>query len=121
MVVDGLKYQKNKPKPKPTKRELVESAEMMTVKLAYKQPDATKETESTYFNTAVTDPGKNWKSASADFKFASGVALFGMLQRNSSEVGQGDRALVKKLAEEGRGKDPKGHRTEFSDLVRKAK
>lgn len=121
MVVDGLKYQKNEPAPKLSKRKLVESAEMMTVKLAYKQPDATKETESTYFNTPVTDSGKNWKSASADFKFASGVALFGMLQRNSSEVGQGDNALVKKLAEEGRGKDSKGHRTEFSDLLRKQK
>jgi len=120
-VVDGLKYQKNKAKPKPSQRELVESAEMMTVKLAYKQPEATKETESTYFNTVVMDSEKGWESASDDFKFSSSVALFGMLQRKSNDAGQGDYALVKKLAEEGRGKDPKGHRTEFSDLVRKVK
>jgi Ca-activated chloride channel family protein len=118
-AVDGLKYQKNKVQPKPATREVVDSAEMMTVKLAYKHPDATKETESTYFNTAVTDGGQGWKDASVDFKFTSGVGLFGMLQRGSSHAGQGDYDLVRELAEAGRGKDPKGLRTEFSDLVRK--
>ncbi|MBT8037074.1 MAG: VWA domain-containing protein [Verrucomicrobiae bacterium] len=118
-VVDGLKYQKNKKQPEPATRELVDSPEMMTVKLAYKQPNATKETESTYFNTAVVDSDTVWKDASDDFKFASGVGLFGMLQRGSSHAGQGDYDLVRKLAEAGRGKDPKGLRTEFSDLVRK--
>jgi len=118
-VVDDLKYQKNKGLKESTKREVVDSPEMLTVKLAYKRPDATKETESTYFNTPATDLGKSWKGASKDFQFASGVALFGMLQRHSEYVGAGDYALVKKLAESGRGKDPQGRRTEFSDLVRK--
>lgn len=118
-AVDGLKYQKNKVQPQPATREVVDSPEMMTVKLAYKHPEATKETESTYFNTAVTDGGTGWKDASEDFKFASGVGLFGMLQRGSSHAGQGDYGLVRALAEAGRGKDPKGLRTEFSDLVRK--
>ncbi|MFK7910916.1 MAG: von Willebrand factor type A domain-containing protein [Akkermansiaceae bacterium] len=117
--VDGLKYQKNKPQPKPADREVVDSPEMMTVKLAYKQPEATKQTESTYFNTAVVDGDKTWQKASDDFKFSSGVALFGMLQRQSEYAGQGDYDLVRKLAEQGRGKDEKGHRTEFSDIVRK--
>jgi Ca-activated chloride channel family protein len=118
--VDDLKYQKKaKPAEPSAKRELVDSPEMLTVKLAYKQPEATKETESTYFNTPVVDSGKNWQSASEGFKFASGVALFGMLQRQSPHAGLGDYKLVKKLAESGRGNDPKGLRTEFSDLVRK--
>ncbi len=118
-AVDGLKYQKNKVQPQPATREVVDSPEMLTVKLAYKQPEATKETESTYFNTPVTDGGTGWKDASEDFKFASGVGLFGMLQRDSSHAGQGDYDLVRELSEAGRGKDPKGLRTEFSDLVRK--
>lgn len=117
--VDGLKYQKNKAQPKPVDREVVDSPEMLTVKLAYKQPDATKETESTYFNTAVIDQDKTWQNASADFKFASGVSLFGMLQRRSEHAGQGTYQLVRQLAEAGRGEDAKGLRTEFSDLVRK--
>lgn len=118
-AVDGLKYQKNKVQPQPATREVVDSPEMMTVKLAYKQPEATKETESTYFNTPVTDGGTGWKDASEDFKFASSVGLFGMLQRGSSHAGQGDYDLVRELSEAGRGQDPKGLRTEFSDLVRK--
>lgn len=121
-VVDDLKYQKRREaEPKPADRDVVDSPEMLTVKLAYKGPDATKETESTYFNTPVTDSGKQWKDASEDFKFASGVSLFGMLQRGSNHAGQGTYQLVRELAEQGRGKDEKGHRTEFSDLVRKVK
>lgn len=119
--VDELKYQENKPQPKPVGRKVVDSPEMMTVKLAYKQPEATKETESTYFSKAVVDGKKTWQQASEDFKFSSGVALFGMLQRQSEYAGQGNYALVRKLAEHGRGEDEKGHRTEFSDIVRKLK
>ncbi len=119
--VDELKYQENKPQPKPVGRKVVDSPEMMTVKLAYKQPEATKETESTYFSKAVVDGKKTWQQASEDFKFSSGVALFGMLQRQSEYSGQGNYALVRKLAEHGRGEDEKGHRTEFSDIVRKLK
>jgi len=118
-VVDGLKYQKKKAEPKPVDREVVGSPEMLTVKLAYKQPEATKETESTYFNTAVIDSEKTWLQASEDFKFSSGVALCGMILRQSEHAGQGNYELVKKLAEQGRGKDEKGYRTEFSDLVRR--
>lgn len=118
-VVDGLKYQKTKAEAKPADREVVDSLEMLTVKLAYKQPEATKETESTYFNTAVIDRKKAWSQASEDFKFSSSVALCGMLLRQSEHAGQGSYELVKKLAEQGRGEDEKGHRTEFSDLVRK--
>ena len=120
-VVDELEYQKRRVEPKkPELVDAVDSPNMLTVKLAYKGPEATKETESTYFNTRVQDAGKDWESASEDFKFASGVALFGMLQRNSENAGQGNYGLVRELAEQGRGDDVKGHRTEFSDLVRKA-
>ncbi|MBT8043672.1 MAG: VWA domain-containing protein [Verrucomicrobiae bacterium] len=117
--IDDLEFQKKKPEPKPQGREIIESPDSLIVKLAYKQPDATKETESTYFKKRVADRGEAWQQASDDFKFASAVSLFGMLQRDSEYAGQGTYQLVRKLAEQGRGEDPKGHRTEFSDLVRK--
>ncbi len=120
-LLDDLKYQKGKELPKLAKRNLVDSPEMLTVKLAYKQPEATKETESTYFDTVVIDSDKNWEQSSDDFKFASGMALFGMLQRQSEHTGQGSYELVRQLADQGRGDDAKGLRTEFSDLVRKVK
>ncbi len=121
LILDDLKYQKGKELPKLAKRNLVDSPEMLTVKLAYKQPEATKETESTYFDTVVIDSDKNWEQSSDDFKFASGIALFGMLQRQSEHTGQGSYELVRQLADQGRGDDAKGLRTEFSDLVRKVK
>ena len=117
--VDDLEFQKKKATPKQADREVVDSPHSMVVKLAYKQPDATKETESTYFRTRVTDNEKTWQKASDDFKFASSVSLFGMLQRRSEHAGQGTYQLVRQLAEQGRGDDSKGLRTEFSDLVRK--
>jgi Ca-activated chloride channel family protein len=120
-ILDDLKYQKGKEQSKPAERNLVHSPEMLTVKLAYKQPEATKETESTYFDTVVIDSDKNWEQSRDDFKFASGIALFGMLQRQSEHTGQGSYELVRQLAEQGRGDDAKGLRTEFSDLVRKVK
>ncbi len=120
-AVDDLEYQKKRVVPKPVNREAVDSPNMLTVKLAYKQPEATKETESTYFRTRVVANEKTWQDASADFKFAASVSLFGMLQRQSEHAGQGTYQLVRKLAEAGRGDDPKGLRTEFSDLVRKVK
>ena len=113
------KYQKRRVQPKPDDREVVDSPELLTVNLAYKQPDATKETESTYFETTEIDNEKTWQNASDDFKFASSVSLFGMLQRRSEHAGQGTYQLVRQLAEQGRGDDSKGLRTEFSDLVRK--
>ena len=118
-AVDDLEYQKNKVNLKPVKRAVVDSPNMLTVKLAYKGPEATKESESTYFKTRIKDSELAWSDASDDFKFASGVALFGMLQRGSEHVGEGTYQLVRDLAEKGRGKDEKSHRTEFSDLVRK--
>ncbi len=121
-AVDDLEFQRfKKPASRPTGREVVASPHSLVVKLAYKLPDATKETESSYFRKRVTDSGQSWQEASEDFKFASGVGLFGMLLRGSDYAGQGTYQLVSQLAEQGRGSDPKGHRTEFSDLVRRVR
>lgn len=108
----GLKYQKTEPSE--PAREVVDSPELLTVKLRYKEPDGDTSTE---LSKPLTDENKSIKQASDDFRFASSVALWGMLLRNSEYVGEGNADLAELLSLEGSGDDPKGQRAEFRGLV----
>jgi Ca-activated chloride channel family protein len=107
--VDALKYQKH---------ELVDSGDLMTLKLRYKQPDGDT---STKLEVPVADAGTSYAKASEDFKFASAVAQFGMILRNSPYKGSASIDGVIELADEAKGKDEKGYRAEFIDLTKKIK
>ena len=113
MVANELKYQKAKEEPK---LDVVDSPEMLTVKLRYKQPDGDVSTE---LARPLTDTGNPWEKSSEDFKFSSGVALWGMLLRNSPYAGSGTPELVSELASNGQGDDVNGDRVELMDLVRR--
>lgn len=52
--------------------------------------------------------------------FASAVALFGMILRNSEFANGADLADVIELAEKARGKDENGYRAEFNRLIKLA-
>ena len=114
-IPDGLKYQKEK-KPVVVPREIVDSPEMLTVKLRYKEPNGDVSTE---LAQTLTDENGSWSQASEDFRFSSGVALWGMLLRDSKHAGSGNSELVTKLALSGKGDDEEGQRTEFLDLLRR--
>jgi len=111
----GLKYQQEE-KPVAPKVKLIESPELLTVKLRYKQPDGQVSTE---LSQALTDESGKWQQASEDFRFASAVGLWGMLLRDSEHAGSGNPALVTTLALSGKGDDEKGERAEFLDLLRR--
>ena len=96
--------------------ELIDSPELLTVKLRYKQPDGEVSTELAH---PLTDEGNVWEMASEDFRFSSGVALWGMLLRNSSYSGGGTPELVSELALGGQGDDVTGDRAEMLDLLRR--
>jgi Ca-activated chloride channel family protein len=113
-IPGGLKYQKNE-EPDPA-RKIVDSPELLTLKLRYKQPNGDTSTE---LSEALIDGKNSWREASDDFRFSSAVALWGMLLRNSEHAGEGNLELVEMLALEGRGDDLKGERTGFADLVGK--
>ena len=113
-ILGDLKYQKNEEPESDVK--IVASPELLTVKLRYKQPDGDTSAE---LSQALTDGHEPWAQSSEDFRFASSVALWGMLLRNSEHIGDGDLDLVNQLALDGKGDDPKGERAEFLDLVRK--
>ena len=105
--VDDLRYQ---PQPDDLPASAFED-EMMYVKVRYKDPDGTK---SRLLERAVADRSG---SPSVDFRFATAVAGFGMLLRDSEHAGDLTLSDVVGLAEKGKGDDPRGYRGEFIRLV----
>ena len=105
--VDPLRYQ-----PRPDDPPLSDfDDELMFVKVRYKDPDGTR---SRLLERPVADrPG----SPSSDFRFATAVAGFGMLLRESEHAGDLTLNDVVRLAEKGKGDDPRGYRGEFIRLV----
>jgi Ca-activated chloride channel family protein len=116
--VEPSKYASTAPEPTPIPE--ATSPELLTVRIRYKQPEAS---ESVRFDTPVMSPiayGRMMES-SGDFKFASSVAAFGMLLKDSAHGGEFDFDSVLNLAQEGRGEDPEGYRAEFVRLVELAR
>ena len=93
------------------------SPESFIVELRYKKPEGDT---STLIERGVVDQGLDYSQASDDFKFASAVAGFGMLLRNSPSRGNLGYAAVLELAEPTVQADRSGYRNEFVELVRKA-
>ncbi len=93
------------------------SAEVLTVKLRYKQPQGRSSQLLTQPLTGAAGP---IAAASADFRFAAAVAQFGMLLRQSDQRGTATYAATAALAETARVPDPDGYRAELVRLVRLA-
>ncbi|HET8809090.1 MAG TPA: von Willebrand factor type A domain-containing protein [Flavobacteriaceae bacterium] len=109
------KYMKDIPDLKYTQTKSTgNSEEILTVKFRYKDPEGEK---SKLIVKTVRDSNKPIEKASADFKFAAAVALFGMQLRDSEFISTDDTSDVIALAEAGRGEDEAGYRSEFIRLV----
>ena len=111
-VVDELKYQRA---VEPT--EAAGSDELLTLKLRYKQPDGQ---ESKLITAVVQDSDRAYAQASEDFRFATAVAGFGMVLRDSQYRGDLTLGAVHELASASRGTDESGYRAEFIGLVEQA-
>lgn len=105
--VDSLRYQLQPDDPPPSDFD----DELMYVKVRYKDPEGTR---SKLLEHAVADRPR---SPSADFRFAAAVAGFGMLLRDSEHAAGMTLNEVVRIAERGRGDDPRGYRGEFIRLV----
>jgi Ca-activated chloride channel family protein len=108
--VDDLKYQT--PASSNFAQGLLNN-EMMTVKLRYKPLDSNN---SVKMEIPVMTNDKN-KTPSVDFTFASAVAMFGQLLRNSDFKGTSTYDDVITLARKGFGEDRQGYRHEFVRLA----
>ena len=109
--VDDLKYQKTKPAPTATNN----SKELLTVKLRYKAPDGNT---SKKIEHPLIDDKK--EKVSSDFRFASAVAMFGQLLRDSDFKGDATYDKVISLAKTSLDNDEKGYRREFIRLAETA-
>ena len=85
--------------------------ELLTVSLRYKRPG---ESRSRMLRHPVTN---RVAVPSTDFTFASAVASFGMLLRNSPHRGTFGYAAVRELAASAVGADPHGYRAAFLEMV----
>ena len=97
------------------------SNETLVLNLNYKRPEDNQ--LGPKITIPLVDPGKPWSEASEDFRFASTVAGFGMVLRDSDYAGQLNYDLLLELGNEGipEGGDTSGRRSEFLDLVKLAK
>jgi len=102
--IDALKYQQTQITA------AAGSDELMTVKLRYKLPDGDKSTELAH---AVRDTDTPLARTSADFRFATAVAEYGMLLRNSAHKGKSSYQAVLERAQGALGADREGYRREF--------
>jgi Ca-activated chloride channel homolog len=111
--IDPLKYQKVDPKDNPLNAmPFAPSGELMQVKLRYKAPNGDT-------SKLITQPILDRVSeADPDTQFASSVALFGMILRDSEYKGKAGIPDVLRLAAAGQSNDRNGYRSEFIRLVK---
>jgi Ca-activated chloride channel family protein len=98
-------------------QEALASHEIATIKLRYKQPGA--ETSQLLIHPAL-DAGTSMTEASGNLRFASAVAEFGMLLRQSKYCGQASYAQLIARARSAAGQDKNGYRKEFIRLAETA-
>lgn len=113
--VDPLKYQKETNVSTQNIFTDNKYPDLLTVKLRYKQPrsDQSQKIEV----PLIDDKGDN---VSDDFRFASAVAMFGQIIKDSQYKGEGSYSKAIALAQKGYGEDKQGYRREFVRLMQTA-
>lgn len=92
-------------------------ADVMKLRLRFKTPEGDKSDLAEFVGR---DTGRTFAAASNDFRFASAVAMTGMLLRNSEYRGTATWDAITQTATAARGNDARGQRSEFLTLVAKA-
>jgi Ca-activated chloride channel family protein len=116
--IDPLKYQSSRGESQSVKSVKADAAaELMTVKLRYKEPDGTTSTKVEIpVKGKVLEPDET----SENFRFSAAVAEFGMILRNSEFRKDASMEQVIEMAKGARGEDEEGYRSEFLKLVKLA-
>lgn len=96
------------------------SKEFGLLKLRFKEPNGDKSTL-VEFPMFKKDVKSEMKETSTNFKFSLAVAAFGMLLKNSKDLGNVSFDDVINLAKESKSNDEFGYREEFIQLVEKYK
>ncbi len=88
--------------------------ELVTIRFRYKKPKGSKSIEMIHI---VKDEPIHFEQASADLRFASAVALFGMKLRSSKISEKISYNAIADIAQHAKGVDTYGYRSEFIRLV----
>ncbi len=116
--IDPLKYQADRgADDEPEKVKVDPRAELMTVKLRYKQPDGNT---STKVEIPVKGSVLKLDETSENFRFSAAIAEFGLILRNSQYLEDASLEHVIAMAKGARGEDEEGYRSEFIKLVKLA-
>ena len=116
--IDPLKYQSNRGDEKAVAQVKADpKAELMTIKLRYKQPDGNK---STKVEIPVKGKVLDLDDTSDNFRFSASIAEFGLILRNSQYKEDASMEEVIAMAKSARGEDEEGYRSEFLKLVKLA-
>ncbi|MDQ1161556.1 Ca-activated chloride channel family protein [Chryseobacterium sp. SORGH_AS 447] len=86
--------------------------EFGTVKFRYKKPQGSKSAEMVQVIKNSDTP-----KVSSDFKFASSVAWFGLVLRDSKLITQKNLSEIERLAKENKGEDKEGDRSGFVKMI----
>ncbi|TWU13732.1 von Willebrand factor [Symmachiella macrocystis] len=92
--------------------------EVLTLRLRYKDPDGSDSRELRF---TLQHSDKSFAEASPDFQFATAIAAFGMLLRDSEHRGTATLDAVLEIARANLTWDPHGYRAEFVELVERAR
>jgi Ca-activated chloride channel family protein len=111
LVDDSLVYQHVSLSPRAAR-----SSDLLTVRLRYKEP---RGMTSKLLTSRVED--RSVTAGSDDMRFASAVAAFAMLLRDSEHKGSVTFDQVIDMARDARGSDEEGYRGEFIGMVQAAK
>ncbi|QJX46723.1 VWA domain-containing protein [Hymenobacter taeanensis] len=111
-TVDPLKYQSIAPTLAGAA-----TAELLTVKLRYKQPQGSS---SKLLELPLSGQARPLAEASENLRFAAAVAQFGMLLRQSDYRGSATWEATAALAKGARSFDPDGYRAELVRLIKLA-
>ncbi|MHC4450687.1 MAG: vWA domain-containing protein, partial [Planctomycetota bacterium] len=91
---------------------------LFRLRLRFKRPDSDK---STLIERDITERGAGFDQASPEFRWAAGVAAFGMLMRGSDYIEGANLGAVEEICAGARGEDSGGYRAEFLELVQRAR
>lgn len=112
--VRPLKYQQRAAYP--TVLDYEAGSELATIKFRYKKPNGNTSKEITHL---IYNNSTDIRHASENARFATSVAMFGMLLKNSAYKGTSNYNKVLTMARNSAGYDAEGYRAEFIELVKK--
>ncbi|MFN8576929.1 MAG: VWA domain-containing protein [Candidatus Sericytochromatia bacterium] len=107
--IDDLKYQENV-----IKTDAFKTDELMTVKFRYKEPN---EDQSKLITKTLQNNSNDFNQTSDNFRFASSVAGFGLLLRDSQYKGNINLQSIQEMAQKSKGQDIEGYRADFIKML----